>query len=92
MTWQASGATRRYPCPGTPLLPLEGHMTTKLEKELRREIEIDGKPYTLTLGPDGMKLTEKGRRKGQELKWKDLISGDTALATALNASLDETGS
>jgi hypothetical protein len=66
-------------------------MTTKLEKELRREIEIDGKPYTLTLGPDGVKLTEKGRRKGQELKWKDLVSGDAALATALNASIDETG-
>jgi len=66
-------------------------MTTKLEKELRREIEIDGKPYTLTLAPDGMKLTEKGRRKGQELKWKDLISGDAALATALNASVDDTG-
>lgn len=67
-------------------------MTTKLEKELRREIEIDGKPYTLTLAPDGMKLTEKGRRKGQELKWKDLVSGDAALATALNASVDEAGS
>jgi hypothetical protein len=64
-------------------------MTTKLEKELRREIEIDGKPYTLTLGPDGVKLTEKGRRKGQELKWKDLVSGDAALATALNASIDD---
>jgi hypothetical protein len=65
-------------------------MTTKLEKELRREIEIDGKPYTLTLGPDGVKVTEKGRRKGQELKWKDLVSGDATLATALTASVDET--
>lgn len=64
-------------------------MTTKLEKELRREIEIDGKPYTLTLAPDGMKLTEKGRRKGHELKWKDLVSGDAALAVALNASVNE---
>jgi hypothetical protein len=63
-------------------------MTTKLEKELRREIEIDGKAYTLTLMPAGLKLTEKGRRIGQELKWKDLISGQAALAVALNASLD----
>ena len=39
-------------------------MTTKLEKELKREIQIDGKPYTLTLLPNGMKLTEKGRRIG----------------------------
>jgi hypothetical protein len=64
-------------------------MTTKLEKELKREIDIDGKAYTLTLLPDGMRLTEKGRRKGHELKWKDLVSGDTALAVALNASVSE---
>ncbi len=64
-------------------------MTTKLDGELRREIEIDGKPYTLALTPDGLKLTEKGRRKGQELKWKDLVSGQAALSTALNASLEQ---
>ena len=62
-------------------------MTTKLDGELRREIDIDGKPYTLTLSPTGLKLTEKGRRKGHELEWKALLSGDAALATALNASL-----
>ena len=64
-------------------------MTTKLEKELRREIEIEGKPYTLAISPVGLKLTEKGRRKGQELQWKDLVSGQAAMTTALNASLDE---
>jgi hypothetical protein len=64
-------------------------MTTKLEKPLKREIVIDGKPYVLTIAPDGFKLTEKGRRKGQELTWKDIVSGQAALATALNASLKE---
>jgi hypothetical protein len=34
-----------------------------------------------------MKLVPKGRRKGHEIAWKDLVSGDAALATALNASL-----
>jgi len=63
---------------------------TKLEGELRREILVEGKPYTLTLSPLGLKLTEKGRRKGQELLWKDLLSGEAALAVALNASLDGT--
>jgi len=62
-------------------------MTTRLEGELRREILIDGKPYTLTLSPDRLKLAPKGRRKGYELDWKDFISGEAALATALNASL-----
>jgi hypothetical protein len=60
---------------------------TKLEGELKRALTIDGKDYTLTLSPEGLKLTEKGRRIGQQLAWKDLISGEAALATALNASL-----
>jgi hypothetical protein len=63
-------------------------MTTKLDKPLKREIEIDGQAYTLTLAPEGLKLTQKGRRNGTELAWKDLVSGQAALATALNASLD----
>ena len=29
----------------------------------------------------------KGKRNGLEIAWKDLVSGDAALATALNASL-----
>lgn len=63
-------------------------MATKLDKVLKREIEIDGAPYVLTLSPEGLKITAKGKRKGQELTWKDLISGDAALAVALNASLE----
>ena len=64
-------------------------MTTKLEKELKREIQIDGKPYTLTLLPNGMKLTEKGRRIGREIAWKELVGSDTAPASALTASTNE---
>ncbi len=60
---------------------------TLLDKPLRREVLIEGKPYTLTLSPDGLKLVEKGRRKGLNLAWSDLVSGDAALATALQASL-----
>ena len=62
-------------------------MATKLDKALKREIDIEGKPYMLTLSPEGMKLVPKGRRNGLEISWKDLVSGDAALATALNASL-----
>jgi hypothetical protein len=64
-------------------------MTTKLEKELKREIDIGGEAYTLTIAPQGLKLTAKGKRKGTELLWKDLISGEAALAVALNASLKQ---
>jgi len=62
-------------------------MTTKLSEPLRREIEVDGAPYTLTITPQGFTLVVKGRRKGYELAWSALVSGDAALATALNASL-----
>ena len=61
-------------------------MTTKLDKPLKREIDIDGKAYTLTLSATGLLLTEKGHRKGIELSWKSIVGGDAALASALNAS------
>jgi len=64
-------------------------MVTKLEKPLKREIALDGKAYVVTIAPEGLKITLKGHRKGQELRWQDLLSGETALATALNASLSE---
>lgn len=67
-------------------------MATKLAKSLKRELEIDGEPYMLTIAPEGLKLTPKGKRKGQELSWKDLVSGQAALAVALNASLEQTRS
>jgi hypothetical protein len=62
-------------------------MATKLEKALKRELDIEGKAYMLTIDPVGLKLTEKGHRKGLELAWKDVLSGDAGLAAALNASV-----
>lgn len=62
-------------------------LTTKLDSPLKRELSVMGKPYTLTVTPEGFNLALKGRRKGYQLAWADLVSGDAALATALNASL-----
>ena len=64
-------------------------MATKLDKQLKREIDVDGKPYMLAITPEGLKLTEKGKRKGQELSWKNLLGGQAAQATVLNASTEE---
>jgi hypothetical protein len=64
-------------------------MTTKLEKPLKREVDIEGAAYIVTISPEGLKVTAKGKRKGQELAWKDLISGEAAMAVALNASLEK---
>jgi hypothetical protein len=60
---------------------------TPLDKPLKRELTIAGQAYTLTLDPGGLKLVEKGKRKGVELAWKDIVSGDAGLAAALQASL-----
>jgi hypothetical protein len=60
---------------------------TKLDKPMRREVQIGDQVYTLTIGPEGLKLVEKGRRKGIELAWSALVSGDAALASALQASV-----
>jgi hypothetical protein len=62
-------------------------MTTRLDKTLRRAITIRGEPWVIALSPGGLKLTRKGRRKGVELEWPALASGDAALAAALNASV-----
>ena len=63
-------------------------MTTKLQRPFKRELDVNGEKYTLTLDTDGLKLVAKGHRKGIELKWEALVGGDAALATALNASLE----
>jgi hypothetical protein len=60
----------------------------RLDKPLRREVLVGDKAYTLTIDPLGLKLVEKGRRKGLNLAWDDLVSGDAAVASALQASLD----
>jgi hypothetical protein len=62
-------------------------VATKLEKALKRELTIGDQPYMLTIDPQGLKLVPKGKRNGLEVAWKDLASGDAALATALNASV-----
>jgi hypothetical protein len=59
-------------------------MATKLNKLLKREIDVDGKPYMVTLSPEGVKLTEKGKRLGREHSWKELLGAEGA-ATAPSA-------
>jgi hypothetical protein len=45
-------------------------MATKLDKTIRREIEIDGEAYTVAISPDGFRLTKKRFRSGVALSWK----------------------
>ena len=62
-------------------------MTAKLKSPIKRELTIRKESYILTIAPDGFKLVLKGKRKGYEMSWTSLVSGDAALAVALQASL-----
>jgi hypothetical protein len=65
-------------------------VATVLDKELKRQVTVDGVDYTVAVDPDGFRLTGKGKRRPQvELRWRDLLSGDAAMAVALNASLSQ---
>ena len=65
-------------------------MTTRLEGPLKREVEVNGVAFTVTLSPDGMKIVEKGKRKGTELTWEQLVRGDVTLTQDLKDSIDLT--
>ena len=65
-------------------------MATKLDRALKREIEVNGTAYTVTISPEGVKVVEKGHRRGQELSWASIVSGDAALRESLRISVDAT--
>jgi hypothetical protein len=65
-------------------------MATKLDKPIKRELEHGGVLYTVTVSPDGVRVVEKGKRKGRELSWDSIISGDAELTEALKISIDAT--
>jgi hypothetical protein len=66
----------------------EGGMATKLDKTIKRELDLEGKLYTVAISPEGVKITPKGARKGQEISWSSLVSGEADLRRDLNMSVD----
>ena len=63
-------------------------MATRLDKTLKRELELEGKLYTVSISPQGIKVVPKGGRKGPEITWQTIISGDAELRRDLNVSVD----
>ena len=63
-------------------------MTTKLDKPIKRELEQGGVLYTVTISPDGIRVVEKGKRKGRDVAWATIISVDAELNEALRISVD----
>ena len=66
-------------------------MTTRLDKPLKREVEIDGEIYTVVISSDGVAIARKGRRTRRAMTWKELVSGDAELTRDLKISLDAFG-
>ena len=65
-------------------------MATKLDKTIKRELEIDVQAYMIEISPEGLKITQKGHRKGNEVSWKSLLSGshETADTSSPGGSSD----
>lgn len=49
-------------------------MPLRLERALKREVEIGGVPHTVTVSPLGVRLVRKGFRKGVAVSWRRLLA------------------
>jgi hypothetical protein len=63
-------------------------VATRLDKTIKRELELGGQLYMVSMSPEGVRIVPKGRRKGHEISWETLLSGDAELRRDLNMSLD----
>ncbi len=63
-------------------------MTPKLDHIIKRELQIGGELYTVSMSAEGVKITPKGKRKGHEITWETLLSGDAELTQQLKLSVD----
>ena len=63
-------------------------MAARLDKTIKRELELGGQLYMVSMSPEGVRIVPKGKRKGHEISWETLLSGDAELRRDLNMSLD----
>ena len=66
-------------------------MAAKLDKAIKRELALGDEVYTVTISPEGVRIVQKGRRKGHEITWQAILSGDAELTQQLKISLDALG-
>ena len=65
-------------------------MAAKLDKAIKRELDLEGETYMVTISPEGVRIVPKGRRKGHEISWQNILTGDAELTQQLRISLDAT--
>ena len=63
-------------------------MAIRLGKTIKRELELGGKLYTVNISPEGVRVVPKGGRKGHEISWESLLSGEAELRRDLNMSVE----
>jgi hypothetical protein len=63
------------------------NVSTESDVPRRLTLSIKGKPYLLTVTPEGFKLVAKGKRKGVEMPWSAFVSDDALLYSELQASI-----
>ena len=62
-------------------------MTTVLDRSLAREVLLEGQPFKIVLSPSGIRISEKGRRKGTEVTWDTVLAlGQTPIPANKTAS------
>jgi hypothetical protein len=66
-------------------------MTAKLDSLIKRELTLGQETYTVSMSPEGVKIALKGKRKGREISWETLLSGDAELTQQLKMSVDAFG-
>jgi hypothetical protein len=87
--WPGAGDSRGVRTAAAGLTYRAGEtVATRLDKTIKRELELDGALYTVTISPEGVAIAPKGRRKGHFLPWQTLLSGDAELTRDLKISLD----
>ena len=56
-------------------------MTTKLNKTIKRELDLLGRVFTILISPNGVKITPKGGRTGQEISWEKILTDEFEIPT-----------
>ena len=60
---------------------------TRLDRPLKRQLEIGGRLYTLTLDRHALKIARRGSRKGFTVDWPALLAAQTARAPAASEAV-----
>lgn len=63
-------------------------MAAILDKQIKREVQIEGVAYTLKLDGEGVTVVRKGARKGFTVTWASLVEGSPQRQLDLIRSLE----